>query len=285
MKIEALSKADGAVLDQIKELEIKCREFDRIQGCLSLDNSLNVHPEMNYLFLLYESETLISVLTIFMIASEEAEIYACTLPEYRQRGCFSRLLEEARRELGQYGSPRLLFVMNSESEPGKKAMNRLGCKHEFTEYNMCYRPEQPELTPSERQIKLKRAEQNDVETIVKLCVDIFSDPYDDAKSLITNTLNSSDRIQYLALLGERPVGMGSVSVENSEACIHGLGISPEYQGKGYGRELLLSIISEIKKKGDYKITLEVNSGNDRAFRLYRNNGFVIEQAINYYREA
>lgn len=45
------------------------------------------------------------------------------------------------------------------------------------------------------------------------------------------------------------------------------------------------IISDIKRKGDYKITLEVDSRNDIAVKMYRKNGFAIERAINYYREA
>jgi len=286
LKIEALNRADEALEERIKELERKCAEFDGSKGRLSLDNSLNVHPELNHLFLMYEEDTLIAVLTMFMPSAAEAEIFAYTLPGHRMRGCFSRLLEEARKELEKYGSPRLLYTVDSRSEPGAKVMERLSCKLTFTEYLMSYREEAANLPePAASQIKLRAAEHNDVEELSRLSMKIFSESFEDARSRILSTLNSADRIQYLALLDTRPIGLGAASFESAEASIYGLGISPEHRGKGYGRELLLSMISDIKRKGDYKITLEVDSRNDIAFELYRKNGFVIERAINYYREA
>jgi len=285
LKIEAYRRADGAVLDRVRELEGKCRDFDKTKGSISLDSSLNVYPDMNCLFLLYEGETLLSVLTIFMPTAEFAEISACTSPEHRRRGCFGLLLKEARKELEKYGSPRLIFVVDSDSRSGAEAMDALNCKPDFTEYLMSYQESDVPLNPDAAQIRLLRAERGDIESLARLGMKIFSESYEDAKSQISNTLASENRIQYLAVLGEKPVGLGAVSFDGLEASIYGLGISPEHRGKGYGRELLLLIISDIKRKGDYKITLEVDSRNDIAVKMYRKNGFAIERAINYYREA
>lgn len=78
--------------------------------------------------------------------------------------------------------------------------------------------------------------------------------------------------------------MGSVSIENDEASIFGLGIAPQYQGKGFGRELLNLIAADLKNKGIENITIEVDSTNKNAFNLYKKFGFEVETSFDYYRK-
>ena len=64
--------------------------------------------------------------------------------------------------------------------------------------------------------------------------------------------------------------VGSVALKGEE--IDDLIVNPKYQGKGYGKQILLWALENIKSK---RIFLRVATWNKKAIRLYEKNGFVI----------
>lgn len=55
-----------------------------------------------------------------------------------------------------------------------------------------------------------------------------------------------------------------------------ISVNPKAQGKGIGKLLILEAINLAKQKGHNKIGLLVEKNNARAFKLYNNLGFEIE---------
>jgi perosamine synthetase len=55
-----------------------------------------------------------------------------------------------------------------------------------------------------------------------------------------------------------------------------IGILPEYQGKGFGKKLMLHAIQKAFDSGKEKIWLSVYSDNYKAIRLYESLGFIVE---------
>jgi ribosomal protein S18 acetylase RimI-like enzyme len=246
---------------------------------------LNFNQEIEGNILLYEDKQLVSLIIMFIPTSEEAELSAYTLPEYRQRGYFKRLLTEAIEEIKKYKIRDLIFVCEPQSKDGIEAIKRLKVELDFTEYFLRLKnySENRELSKN-RLLKLYKAEPEDKENLISLSQDIFEDSYEDAKNIITRSFEADNRLQYIAKLDEVLVGMGAVSFENEEASISGLGISPQYQGKGFGQDLLNLILSELKRDGTENITIEVDSNNEVAFNLYKICGFEVVASFNYYRK-
>ena len=56
----------------------------------------------------------------------------------------------------------------------------------------------------------------------------------------------------------------------------GMGLLPEYRGRGLGRQLAVHAISAARQMGIERIELEVFASNTAAIALYRALGFVIE---------
>ncbi len=56
--------------------------------------------------------------------------------------------------------------------------------------------------------------------------------------------------------------------------IYQLGVSPDYQGQGIGRQLIKALIREIRQQGVATAALDVASDNQRAKSLYQSLGFV-----------
>ena len=77
---------------------------------------------------------------------------------------------------------------------------------------------------------------------------------------------------YLLLKDEEIIG--SVALKGEE--IDDLIVNPDYQGQGYGRQLLLWALQNI---GTEKIVLHVAAWNEKAVKLYKGCGFEITKTI------
>ena len=56
----------------------------------------------------------------------------------------------------------------------------------------------------------------------------------------------------------------------------GMGLLPAWRGQGIGRRLLGAALAAAWRRGFKRIELTVNTGNERALRLYRSAGSVAE---------
>ena len=84
---------------------------------------------------------------------------------------------------------------------------------------------------------------------------------------------------FLLLSGEEIIG--SVKIKDNE--IDDLIVNAKYQSQGYGKQILLWALENIKNE---KIILHVAEWNKKAIELYRKNGFEIVNtiSINYEQE-
>ena len=286
MQIIKTNAPTQSIIHDIKRIEQACKEHDGLRGSVSLDYSLNIHPDMMSLFLLYEQEEPVSFLSLFVPGGEEAEVSACTLPGHRRKGYFGLLLVEAGREAAEYGIRDLLFVCEAQSRDGKSALAALCAEYRFTEYALKYLGQAKGLeSPRTSWIRLREADREDLEAVIAMSQAIFHDNPDDARSMTHKAFESKDRVQYIALLDNQPVGMASVFTEEGEAWIFGLGILPGYQGKGLGGEMLDQLIARTKGRGIGNIAIEVDSTNESAFHLYTKHGFETETAFEYHAKS
>jgi RimJ/RimL family protein N-acetyltransferase len=91
---------------------------------------------------------------------------------------------------------------------------------------------------------------------------------------------AADAVQFVALEGERVVGWADVLPAWAQAISHcgqlGMGLLPEYRGKGIGEQLLRACIEKAWQSGLTRIELEVRHDNGRAIMLYDKLGFARE---------
>lgn len=82
------------------------------------------------------------------------------------------------------------------------------------------------------------------------------------------------------------IGMFDVWVTFEVAQIANIAIAPDFQGKGYGQQLMNELIDFCVKKDCENITLEVRISNESAISLYHKNNFVISHIRkNYYEDG
>ena len=286
IKIEELNDLSDEVIDEIRKVESVCKKHDGLKGNASFDTSINFNKKMKSVFLLYEDEKLVSLLTVFAPRLLEGEVFGYTLPEYRRKGYFEKLLSRATAELKSYGVPDILFVCEKKSAAGNAMIEKLNVQPDHVEHLMAYHGAQNTISTDGR-LSLHVVDQDDLEKLARLHMIIFSEYYKDLKALklrLSKILESRDMEMYMAILGNEAVGVCTVSVESDGTFIEGFGILPKYRGKGFGREFLNLILKNLLDKKVETIKLEVDDTNHNAFELYKKAGFEVETSFGYYRK-
>lgn len=77
-------------------------------------------------------------------------------------------------------------------------------------------------------------------------------------------------------VGERIVGMLTLSVAGYGVADIGMCVDAEWRGRGVGGALVDAAVATARHLGAHKITLQVWPHNEPALRLYRRHGFVEE---------
>lgn len=271
------------IVNEVHRLEQICKNQDNLKGSIFVDTTMNFDQDMKTIFLLYDGKQLISLLTMFVPTQHEAEITALTLPSQRGKGYFKKLLSKAVEELIKYEIPEVLFVIESQSMTGKYVSTHLGAQYDFTEYSL--RLDNRKYVPlATNRLKYLRPSEKDLKRLIDTSMRIFEDSYEDAQGMIVNIFQSNTRDQYLGILNDEIIGMGSSSRDGDEVSIFGFGITPEFRSKGYGYELLHLIVVQLRQSGIREIVIEVDSNNEPAFNLYQKFGFQTEVAFEYYRK-
>lgn len=283
MIIKEFQEFNETVVREVHHLETICNNHDHLKGSLFVDTTMNFNQGMKCIFLIYDGQQLISLLTMFAPTQHEAEITALTLPSQRGKGYFSQLLYKAVEELIKYEIPEVLFVVESQSITGKQVVKQLAVQYEYTEYSM--RLDNNKYVPkSFNRLKYLKPSHEDLKRLIDISMIIFEDSYEDAQGMITNIFQSVTRGQYLGILNDEIIGIGSSSRDGEEVSIFGFGIVPKFRSKGYGHDLLHLIIEQLRQRGLREIVIEVDSTNAHAFNLYKNIGFKTEVAYEYYRK-
>lgn len=282
MIVKELKVYSDTVVNEVHHLEQICNAQDNLQGSIFVDTTMNFNQEMKSIFLMYEGNQLISLLTMFVPTQDEAEITALTLPSQRGKGYFKVLLSKAVKELIKYDVQEVLFVLESQSITGKLVIPHLEAQYDFTEYSM--RLDNRKYRPlASNRLKYLKPREEDLKRLVNTSMKIFEDSFEDTQGIIRNIFQSDTRDQYLGILNDEIIGMGSSSRDGDEVSIFGFGITPEFRNKGYGYELLHLIVAQLRQSGIREIVIEVDSNNAPAFNLYHKLGFQIETAFEYYR--
>ena len=284
MILKELNIYSDDIVNDMHLLEQICIDQDKLQGSIFVDTTMNFNQEMNSIFLMYDGDQLISLLTMFVPTQHEAEITALTLPSHRGEGYFKKLLSKAVGELRKYEIPEVLFVLESQSVTGKHVLTHLAAQYDFTEYSM--RLEARKYVPrASNRLKYLKPSEGELAKLIDTSMRIFEDSYEDTQSMIVNIFKSVTRDQYLGILNNEIIGMGSSSRDGDEISIFGFGITPEFRSQGYGYDLLHLIVAHLREQsGIRKIVIEVDSDNKHAFNLYQKFGFQIETAFEYYRK-
>ena len=114
-------------------------------------------------------------------------------------------------------------------------------------------------------------DQSHVAQIAALESICFSAPWDETS--VAGELENDLSLWLVAVDGETVAGyVGSQSVMG-EADMMNVAVDPRYRRQGIAETLIIQLISALKKREVYSLTLEVRASNDAAIAMYHKLGF------------
>lgn len=287
MKILSLTELNQEQYLAAQALEVLCKAEDGLQGSIHWDKSMNYFQSMANWFLLYQDEVLISLLSAFAPTTTQIEFGGYTLPKARRKGCFSTLLDVAAEEARKYHYQHQLLITDRSCKPGQAFVRQLGASYSNTEYQLIWHPSTPlASSPGLPSLELAEATLTELESLTALSQTIFGGTTDEARRILETTFTSPHLTQYVARLDGQTIGMVAINFEQTTAWIIGLGLQPGFQGKGFGKCILLQTLELLRDNPRAKaIMIEVDSTNETALNLYQKTGFVIQMGQDYFRMA
>jgi ribosomal protein S18 acetylase RimI-like enzyme len=278
VKQQGLSKARIA---EVEQLALLCNRYEHLDMKLSWD-ILNSRPsdETNDFFY-YDNGLLAGYLALFSFSDNEGELSGMVHPAYRCQGIFGQLAAAARAECQRRNISNLMLIVEQASQSGMAFIKRLMLALHHAEYKMVLEilRAAPRANPY---LQLRPAVPADGAMLAHITAHAFNMSEHEVDWYTENVIKRSDRQYYLSLLNGICIGKIEVIFDTYEAIICGFGVLPEYQGYGYGRQILTRTVQEILAKGPYKISLEVEIGNEHALSLYKACGFEVTSCYLYY---
>jgi ribosomal protein S18 acetylase RimI-like enzyme len=277
MILNAVDISDKQILE-INSLLSTCEKYDDAKTCIQMYHFLNARKDLKSWILYYNNKELIGVVSIFAPLRNEAEISVCVNPKNRRKGIAKELLEIAHNNLKEFDINTILYVCNRNSKNGIEILKRKEFTLHHTEYTLKY-IKQAKNNNSQR-IIVRTAGENDIEIMTGILSNAFGSTYNEAKNFIESSIKSKTRKGYIAVKDNKSIGIAFVGYEK-DISINTFGIIKSEQHKGYGKELLNSIISQIDYSNN-DIVIDVDSNNMNAYKLYKKIGFEEILTIDYY---
>lgn len=183
------------------------------------------------------------------------ELRGFTLPSCRRRGYFSLLMEyvTAAAENEPEGQPDLCFSTDEKSADAIQTLKALDCVLWYQEYIMTR----------------------------SLMRELPSDPESEQLSVRSYLLQQQAELKAYLKDG-RPAASCRLLIEGSHACLYDVTVAQGLRGQGIGTRFMKSLLSHCRGLGIVALSLQVNSQNQPALRLYKKTGFSITQTLSYY---
>ncbi|MGI8314188.1 GNAT family N-acetyltransferase [Halobacillus mangrovi] len=279
-KKTALSR--GEFID-VTELKRACVNYDAVTLKLELDykrSHLKKESEQKNEFLYYNGDFLIGYIGICQFGGEALEVNGMVHPDYRRQGIFSELFSHVKQEWQRRESLEILLLSDSNSEAGQAFIQAQGAQYEHSEHDM-YLTKLPEDMNTTGKLKLRKATNEDAKEIARQNAIYFQ--IDETRLTLPEEEEKHGVEIYIAEREERPVGKVHLEVSEGKGGIYGLGVVPEERRKGYGREIIMNAVKQLREKQVKKIMLQVVVDNRNALLLYQSCDFTISSTMDYYK--
>lgn len=280
IKITELTKQQ---IRSVKNLWEECRKADsfniKLYWNIIADRQI---PEFDD-FLYLQNGKLIAYLAIFAFKEDCVELNAMVHPDYRHKGIFTFLFEEAVLEIRKRQISSALLICNKKSHIAEKWIKKLNnVEFDHAECQMHY-VKKPNVNEAP-EVEFEVATEKDIPVLARIDNECFSSTYDQIVFRFTQNMKEKVRTAYLVKHDGKVIGKCHIRIDDGDkAFIHDLCIPPEFQRKHYATAIVLKILDMYKKKGYKTIYLDVLADNEAAIKLYEKCGFEITAHHDFYR--
>ncbi|GAU75876.1 GNAT family N-acetyltransferase [Fusibacter sp. 3D3] len=288
-------------LDYKRTISKEAKQKERAQN--ASDASPLVREKINE-FMYYVEDELVGYIGIcgFGGIGSQIEVNGMVHPDYRRRGYFKTLFEYVKDEFHRRNSQAMLLLSDRKSFEGQAFIKNTNAAYKHTEYEMYLEQTVFNAIIKEGRFKeiedrgllsIRKASNADAQEIARQNVIYFKEefdleadetmPSDPADLMMPETEEQRGMTIYMAKTGEALFGKTHLQLSEGLGGIYGLGVLPEYRGKGYGRWLLMKSVMQLLDSDASRVMLQVEANNANALNLYTSCGFEPTSTMDYYR--
>jgi len=104
----------------------------------------------------------------------------------------------------------------------------------------------------------------------------WNNPYKD----IARKLKVHAELFFVGYLENKLIASVMAGYDGHRGWINYFAVHPDFQARGYGKQLMDNVENGLRELGCPKINLQIREGNDKVFSYYQKLGFVEEKRIN-----
>ena len=104
----------------------------------------------------------------------------------------------------------------------------------------------------------------------------WNSPYKD----IARKLKVQAQLFLVGYLEDKLIASVMAGYDGHRGWINYFAVHPDFQARGYGRQLMDNVENGLRELGYPKINLQIREGNDKVLSYYQKYGFVKEKRIN-----
>jgi ribosomal protein S18 acetylase RimI-like enzyme len=230
----------------------------------------------------WQGDQLVGYVGLYAFSPPTAELAGMVDPAWRRRRVATELLDAALLICRDRGYEQVLLVVPRSSVGGRSLARARGAVLEHSEHALVLSGP-PLAGPSDPRVTLRPAVPKDVPAIADVYEEAFGAPPSEATGLTATGLTApgSGRTLVVELEGSA-VGMVRLTHDDGTGGVYGFAVSPAWQGRGIGRDVLRRVCNQLRDEGARSVHLEVAVDNDRALGLYTSLGFVPVGTEDYY---
>lgn len=262
-KILLTTHLDSTLSKKVYDFLSSCNASDGCTYDLFIENDWNDPKELICFYIYVINDHIASFLSLFCPDHTNITLYPLTAPNHRNQGCFHALYTLALEEIHSKLLPQVQLEVHlnqttNHSDPHTATINILhhyNFEETSTEYVLKY---VLSSTHPSTQYPVKQS---------SLEVEFEENEYGNEFSLWSEDLY---------------IGGCLCSFDNTShhATIYQYGIVDEFQGKGYGKNGLILILSALYDLGYNTVLLQVSGQNKKALNLYIGLGFsIVEETL------
>lgn len=229
--------------------------------------------------LCYENNQLIGFLSIYFFYEDAVEAALLIHPAHRRQSVAKRLLEQMRLLLEINHTHKLIFT----TAAGKNGhwLEQKGFRYDHSEYHMVRDDLNPLLNHTPM-ASFRYAKPQDIPDLCAIDAACFTKKQPELPERFNSLLNDRSYKVIVLEVGQTVIGKAHIRWDERGASLSDISVLPYYQGRGYGASLIAHCVNIILSEGKQYISLDVETHNTRALELYKNLGFLIDNACDYW---
>ncbi|CAM3978134.1 GNAT family acetyltransferase [Psychrobacter arenosus] len=132
-----------------------------------------------------------------------------------------------------------------------------------------------------KNMKMRTFKESDRQSIIQLWQDCnLSRPWNDPDQDISRKVAFQPELFLVAEDKEQVIASAMAGYDGHRGSVYYLAVSPEYQARGIGKQLMSEIENRLIKLGCPKLNIVVRSSNDKVLEFYRKLGYMPDDIVS-----